>query len=258
MEEQKLEKQLKNPPRINPILLNQLKTKLSLTEDGINKKIMKLRKDRGFDITREDGALLLASLNDINISKFANSDKLKEIRELKNKEYKIDKTKVKTTEKDRILKLKDIIITSSEPFTPKKVISDSKEMSEYYALLYILENTLRNLIRYVFRNETDYWKKKISKPIRDEVEAIIAKEKYFEEGRSDELEYAHLDYLKQIIIGNWTIFSQEINEKDKVKFTNEIEKFFPCRNAIAHTTFVKGLDANRCKYKFEEIMKMIK
>jgi len=83
------------------------------------------------------------------------------------------------------------------------------------------------------------------------------KEKYFEEGRDDELEYTHLDYLKQIIINNWNEFSKEINEQDKTKFTNEVEKFLPCRNAIAHTTLVKGLDAKRSLYKFEEIMKMI-
>ena len=244
--------------RISKDLLNSLKSKLSLTEDGINKKLKSLRKGRGFDLTREDAALLLGSLNDIDITKFASETKLKEIRELKNKEYKFDKTKVKNVEKDRIIKLKDIRVNSKEPFTPKKIISNAKEMSEYYILLYVLENTLRNLIRYVFRNEKNFWKTKVNIKIQQDVKAIMEKEKYFEEGRQDELEYTHLDYLKQIITNNWDDFSKEINEKDKTKFINEVEKFLPCRNAIAHTTFVKGLDASRCKYKFEEIMKMVK
>ncbi|MDP2673009.1 MAG: Swt1 family HEPN domain-containing protein [Nanoarchaeota archaeon] len=244
--------------RISKTLLNLLKTKLSLTEDGVNKKLKSFRKKRGFDVTREDAALLLASLNDIDITKFADATKLKEIRELKNKEYKVDKTKTKKVEVSRTLKLKDISIISKEPFTPKKLLSDAKEMSEYYTLLYALENTLRNLIRYVFKNEPNYWKSKVNEKIREDVKFIMSKEKYFEEGRADELEYTHLDYLKQIITSNWAVFSQELNERDKTNFMREVEKFTPSRHAIAHTTKLKGLDADRCRYRFEEIMKMIK
>ena len=228
-----------------------------MTESGVNKKINSLRKKRGFDLTREDAVLLLASLCDIDISKFTDEAKLKEIRELKTKEYKYDKISTKKIETTRMIKLKDINVLSKDPLTPKKLISDAKEMSEYYTLLYILENTLRNLIRHVFKSEANYWKLKVNPTIQDDVKRIIEKEKYFEEGRQDELEYAHLDFLKQIIVKNWSEFSAEINENDKTKFINEIEKFLPCRNAIAHTTYVKGLDSKRCQYKYEEIMKMI-
>ncbi len=248
----------KNINRISKELLKVLMIKLHLSEDGVNKKLRAFRKERGFDVTREDAALLLASLNDIDINKFTEATKLKEIRELKNKEYKINKTKTKKVEINRTLKLKDITITSKEPYTPKKLLSDALEMSEYYTLLYVLENTLRNLIRHVFRNEPNYWKSKVNEKIREDVKFIMAKEKYFEEGRTDELEYTHLDYLKQIIIINWTEFSQELNEKDKTNFMREVEKFTPSRHAIAHTTILKGLDADRCRYRFEEIMKMIK
>ncbi len=248
----------KNNNRISKSLLNLLKTKLSLTEDGVNKKLKSLRKDRGYDVTREDAALLLASLNDIDITKFAEADKLKEIRELKNKEYKVDKTKTKKVEVSRILKLKDVHITSKEPHTPKSLISDAREMSEYYTLLYVLENTLRNLIRYVFRNEPNWWKSKVNQRIQTDVKNIIDKEKYYENSRADELEYTHLDYLKQIISSNWAVFSSELNEGDKTNFQREVEKFTPSRHAIAHTTKLQGLDATRCRYKFDEIMKMIK
>jgi len=239
------------------MLLSSLRAELKLTEDGVNKKLRSLRKQRGFDITRKQAALLLASLNDIDISKFANEVELKETRELKNKEYNFEKIKTKEIEVSRTLKIKDITITSKEPHTPKKLISDAKKMSEYYSLLYVLENTLRNLIRYVFRNEKKYWKTKVNERIRTDVKFIMSKERYYEEGRADELEYAHLDHLKQIIASNWGEFSKEIKENNKGNFMREIEKFTPSRHGIAHTTLLKGLDADRCRYKFEEIIKMI-
>ena len=183
---------------------------------------------------------------------------MKEIRELKSKEYKVEKTKTKNVEVSRTLKLKDISITSKEPHTPKSLLSDAREMSEYYTLLYVLENTLRNLIRHVFKNESNWWKSKVNQAIRDSVKITMSKEKYYENSRADELEYAHLDYLKQIIASNWNVFTLELNEGDKTNFQREIEKFTPSRHAIAHTTKLQGLDAKRCRYKFDEIMKMIK
>ncbi|MEK6843912.1 MAG: hypothetical protein AABX83_00645 [Nanoarchaeota archaeon] len=42
-------------------------------------------------------------------------------------------------------------------------------------------------------------KTKVNEKIREDVKFTMSKEKYFEEGRADELDYAHLDHLKQII-----------------------------------------------------------
>lgn len=79
--------------RIEKELSKVLREKLNITKRAVDIKINNLKKKRGHDITRRDAALLLASTNEIDISKFASSEKLKEIRELKNKEYKIETKK---------------------------------------------------------------------------------------------------------------------------------------------------------------------
>jgi len=246
----------KSNNRVEKELLKLLIQRLALTEDGVNKKIGTIRKKRGYDVSRSDAALLLASFNNIDISKYVDTEKLKEIRNLKDKEYPITMIKTKIKEKNRIIKLKNITIVSRDPYLTKTIISESKSMSEYYSMLYILENALRNVIRGVYKNEIDYWKQKVPGDIKTRVEEIISKEKYFEEGRMDKLEYSHLDFLKQIIVCNWKDFSSHIKEIDKSKFIYEIEKFLPCRHAVAHTTFLKGLDAQRCQYRVEEILMM--
>lgn len=244
-----------NENRVERLLIGRIRKELDITKRAVDYKIQKIRKDRGFDITRRDAALLLASVNEIDISKFADPKKLQEIRNLKNNEYKIESKKTKIIEKDRILKFKDITIKSKEPFVPKGLISEAREMSIYYSLLYILENSLRNLIREVYKNDKDFLKKK-SPNIKKKIDNIKSKEKYFQEKRKDDLEYAHLDWLKQIIVQNWKDFSNLIKEKSKSKFIHEIEKFLPERHCIAHTTKLRGLDADRAKYKVDEILKM--
>ncbi|MCH7568649.1 MAG: hypothetical protein IIA87_04470 [Nanoarchaeota archaeon] len=241
--------------RVEKQLTDRLVRRLGISKRGIDMKIEKIRNDRGYDITRRDAALLLASVNKIDVSKFVTTDKLKEIRALKDKEYRIESKKTKIKEKDRVLKFKDITIRSKDPFIPRKLISEAQEMSQYYALLYILENSLRNLIREAYKDKKDFLKKKVP-DIEKEIQKIKSKEKYFQEKRLDDLEYAHLDWLKQIIIRNWGDFIDIFKEKDKNKLLHEVEKFLPERHCIAHTTKLKGLDANRAKYKVDEILKM--
>ncbi len=241
--------------RIEKDLSEILGRKLNITKRAVDIRISNIKRLRGHDITRKDAALLLASVNGIDISKFTSPEKLREIRNLKDKEYKIETKKTKVIEKDRILKIGDVSISSKEPFLPKETISNAKEMSKYYSLLYILENSLRDLIRNTYQG-IDYFNKKIYPAIKTEIEKIEKKEKYFQEKRKDKLEYAHLDFLKQIIAKNWADFSKVIKEKDKGKFIHEIEKFMPERHAIAHTTRLKGLDEKRARYRVEEILKM--
>jgi len=158
-----------NENRVETEIIKALQNKLKISKRAVDIRIENLRKERGYDITRRDTALLLASLNFIDISKFVDSTKLKEIRSLKDKDYKIEVKRGKTIEKDRVLKIKDIVIKSRDPFLPKKLISDAREMSNYYSLLYILENVLRNLIRYVYRDEPDYFNKKILNKVRTDI-----------------------------------------------------------------------------------------
>lgn len=85
--------------RIEKALSEILKKELGITKRAVDLKINNLKKKRGHDITRRDAALLLASTNGIDISKFASSEKLKEIRELKDKDYKIETKKQIITKK---------------------------------------------------------------------------------------------------------------------------------------------------------------
>lgn len=248
---------MSNENRVEGKIIKALQDKLKIKKRATDIKIEGIRKKRGYDITRRDAALLLASVNGIDISKFVGSEKLKEIRNLKDNDYKIEVKKGETIEKDRILKIKDIEIKSKDPFIPKKLISDAREMSKYYSLLYVLENALRNLIREVYKDDTNYFNKRVPEKLKEAILAIKSREKYYQEERDDELEYAHLDFLKQIITSNWADFSKVIKEGDKNKFIHEIEKFVPERHSIAHTTRLKGIDESRVKYKVEEILKML-
>ena len=86
-----------------------------------------------------------------------------------------------------------------------KIYTTIEKMSEAYTHLYVVENTLRDLIRKVLSNEVDWWKNKIPPGIQKEVEETIKRTPYHAAKRKDELEYTHLGQLKEIIIckNNW-------------------------------------------------------
>lgn len=76
--------------RIEKELSKILREKLNISKRAVDLRIGKIKELRGHDITRKDAALLLASVNGIDISEFASSEKLREIRNLKDEEYKIE------------------------------------------------------------------------------------------------------------------------------------------------------------------------
>jgi len=126
--------------------------------------------------------------------------------------------------------------------------------------LYIVENTLRELVRKVLSQRTDWWKNYVPGDVQIDADNAIKKTPYDAPKRNDKLEYTHLGQLKEIIIckKNWNDFLSYLNEKDKNAFAVTINKAIPSRNAIAHCIPLKSKDLKVVDVRFEDILKMIK
>jgi len=146
-------------------------------------------------------------------------------------------------------------------FSPSPRISSSiDKMSEAYSLLYATENTLRDVIRKVFKKEESWWDNRVNKSIRDKVQEAIEKQPYHAVKRADNLEYTHLGQLKEIIISksNWELFAPYLKEKDRDAFKVTIDRAIPQRNAIGHCIPLKSSDLKVVDVRFQDILKMIK
>lgn len=141
-----------------------------------------------------------------------------------------------------------------------RIMMNLNKMADAYRSLYVVENTLRELIRKVLGQKANWWKNYVPRSIQTQVQNTISETPYHAAPRSDELEYTHLGQLKEIITfkKNWTYFLPYLNEKNKSFFIATIDKAIPSRNAIAHSIPLKTKDLKVVDIRFEDILKMIK
>ena len=136
----------------------------------------------------------------------------------------------------------------------------SSEMAKAYMWLYVVENTYRDLVRKVYKNESDWWAKKVGKTIREEIDESMKKYPYDAPERGDELEYTTLQQLKEIIscTKNWKDFSPFLKEEDRKTFGLKFKIAFPFRNATGHCIPLKADDLRSFEIKFKDILNMLK
>lgn len=125
---------------------------------------------------------------------------------------------------------------------------DSLEMSEYYEVFYCLENTIRDLVSDILKDEfgLDWWntsavkkefKQEVSRRQKDELDAGVSP-------RSDrEIDYTTFGELGQLITTNWDHFAAVLNSRSGViKIMRELNVL---RGPIAHCCAISDLEKNR-------------
>ena len=133
-------------------------------------------------------------------------------------------------------------------------------MAEAYKWLFITENTLREIIRSVFTPEDDWWKNRVPKDVQTSVENEKLKIHYDGAKRKDELDYAHIGQLKNIITcnKNWKLFSPHFKKQDVNTINVDIERVIPSRNSIGHCISLDGDDYKYTEMRFKAILKLLK
>jgi len=151
------------------------------------------------------------------------------------------------------------IKTPAGTVVPSKLTRDSVKKAQAYLSLYLVENTLRELIRKVISGNNNWWKNNIPAGIQTNVVDTMAKTPYHAIQRKDELEYTHLGELAEIIAykKNWNDFLPHLKEKDKARFSATISKAIPSRNAIGHCITLKSDDLKVIEIRFKDILEMI-
>lgn len=146
-------------------------------------------------------------------------------------------------------------------FTPSTRVSNAFEkMTIAYRHLYLTENILRDLIRKIIGSQQDWWIKRVPPTIQSAVSETIQTTPYHAAKRMDELEYAHLGQLKEIITWkvNWKDFQPYLNEQNINAFQVTIDRAIPSRNSIGHCIPLEPPDIKIIDVRFEDILKMIK
>lgn len=243
-------------------ILEALKRELNITYTSIYDRIKKVRESRGFTISREEAAALLASESGIDISKYLVQDQLSELRKLQTQQPVVIK-KVesrKAAPQSRVIQLASGLQVK-EPLLSNKIISESVEMSEIYQIIYIFENSVRNFISSVLaaRYGENWWDTKIRPKIQDKVKGRMDKEDanrwHGRRGKAP-IFYTDIYDLLSIIRDNWVDFEDLMSSQTWIE--SRISEVEISRNIIAHNNPLDKHDIRRIKVYFEDWVKLLK
>lgn len=128
----------------------------------------------------------------------------------------------------------------------EKYLKDAHNNINPYKWFYCFENDLRDKIRSVFKNESN-WISKVSPKTQNEIKQRMEKElkAIITIRKSDELSYFTLGELKDLILSNWDDFEKEGMFRDKEFMNRILTELTPSRNILAHNNPLDELDVGR-------------
>jgi hypothetical protein len=245
---------------INKEIMKMLCERIGKTRRRVYQLIEKKKKDYGYTITNEMAAYLLAADYDIDLSEILPEEELTRLRMLRE-----TKTVVKENVKKMPSKITTIEISKEfrviDPFLPQKIIDEAKEMSKVYPIVYLFENSVRNLIRIVLEKKygSNWWSYKVPPSIQREVQKRLEQEKknrWHGKRGAHPIFYTDIEDLSSIIVTNWNDFKELFPNQEWIKVRiSEIEL---TRNTIAHNNPLSKRDIQRLKIYFQDWINQIK
>jgi hypothetical protein len=221
-----------------------------------------MKQQYSYAISNETAAYLVAAENDIDISKYLKDDELAKVRELK--AVIVPTVKPRPTAKDASSKQIVIEIDKGvkvvDPLLPKKFVDDATKMAGVYPVVYVFENSVRNLISNVMisKHGEKWWDTNVGAKIKEKVKSRIDNEgKNPWHGRrgAHPIFYTDIDELKSIITANWSDFEGIFANLQWV--TGKIDEIEMSRNVIAHNNPLEDRDILRLKLNLEDWLKQI-
>jgi hypothetical protein len=242
--------------------------KLLLERTGVSKQriyqmIDEEKKEYNYAISKEMAAYLLAAEKGIDISEILPEKELEKLRGLKEARIFITKEKrileKKAPEQITIDVAKEFQVV--DPFLPKKLINEAVEMAKIYPVLYLFENSVRNLIKVVLEKKygSNWWDTRVPSGVKQEVEKRLLKEKenrWHGKRGVHKIFYTNIGDLNSIISNNWADFEDMFLSQAWIK--SRIDEIEFSRNVVAHNNPLSDHDIKRLKIYFEDWIKQIK
>jgi hypothetical protein len=247
---------------IDKDVMRLLSEKTKVTRQRLYQMIDDKRAQYAFSISRETAAYLVAAENGIDISKYLKDDELSKVRELK--AVIVSSVKPRHAAKDpnskQIVVEIDRSVKIVDPLLPKKFIDDATKMAGVYPVVYIFENSVRNLILTIMNSKhgEKWWDTKVGAKIKDKVKGRIEDEdrnRWHGRRGAHPIFYTDIDELKSIVTSNWSEFQDIFPNLQWV--TGKIDEIEMSRNIIAHNNPLEDRDILRLKLNLEDWIKQI-
>jgi hypothetical protein len=236
--------------------------KTEVTVQRIYQMIDEKKKTFQYSISKETAAYLVAADHGIDISKILTEEELAKVREVAKTPSMLSKPRIKIpkdSSKQILVEIgKDLKIT--DPLLPKKIIDDALRMADVYPMLYIFENSVRNLISQVLGTAygDKWWDTKVGARIKTNVSDRMGKEqrkRWHGKRGAHPIFYTDIDDLSSIIASNWDEFREIFDDQQWVNV--KIAEIEMSRNVIAHNNPLEDLDVSRLKFNLRDWLNQI-
>jgi hypothetical protein len=243
------------------LLRAEVKKTATISDRAVNKRIKKAQANHP-TASREDALLLVAAREGIAISGFCDEqrtlDRVNQWLERDAGSRQPDPPPPRRTrasaQPTTINIGRDLAVT--DPLLPQRVIQDAKMMAErVYPKLYLLENSLREVIMRVMRNAhgKDWWQSHASPQLQKKV-AIRKNEEsrkaWHGKRGAHEIYYADFADLKGLVNSNYDLFRAVF--PDRQWFDVILDALNPSRNVSSHHNPVASHDLDRIEVNFRD------
>jgi hypothetical protein len=138
--------------------------------------------------------------------------------------------------------------------------SDARDMASVYPKYYVLENTVRYVIKRVLEKKhgLDWWASKVAKRVKDEVASRILKEQkqpWHGKRGQHEIFYSDFHDLINIINANFGDFKHIFPSQQWI--TQKLEELEHPRNVLAHHNPLSIQDKKRIELYYQDIITLL-
>lgn len=209
-------------------------------------------------MSTEEGTYVLAHQEGLDLTKFLDRETVDRVRGMLPKDSTPTPPQGPRARAPKTARMKAVRIAPTlelvDAMLPSAVATDASRMATVYPKLYILENSLRNVINRVMTSAhgTDWWKKAPSGVIKKVADRKTKESKKPWHGKrgSHEIYYSDFGDLKDIITKNWSDFQGIFPKQDWI--TTKLEELEPPRNVVAHHNPLAAQDEKRIDLYFND------
>lgn len=240
----------------DPNVRRELLDKLGITKQALSQRAKRIKESHG-PMTTEEAVYVIAHNEGLDLSKHLPISILDRVRALIPRDIPTKDTQPKTQSK--VSKTKRIRAVSYPLVTNSLATMGSNLGADVYPRLFILENSIRQLITlYLSKQGINWWDTCVPLRVRKNVSRTMNREKrypYRETRGSHPLSYANFSDLKTIILANQTIFQNIILDLEWFKV--KMDEVYMVRNNIAHCVPVSKDDISRINLFFRDWARLL-
>lgn len=243
--------------------------KLSITPQALSQRVK--RKKRDLPMSTQDATCVIAHEEGITIDKFLPDDQLARVRSLVSQVPAPNPPRVKRKRRKRTSDRRIEVRFPKEfrvedPILPKSRLNEAKEMAAVYPLLYVLENSIREVIKRVMadRYGEDWWDTQLTKgkvkTVRNNADnrRKTEEKKSWHQRRGDHpIDYTDFGDLLKIIQAKHSDFFPDVIAADQRWFEQFMRELLPSRHVVCHMNPLDKLNIKDVKHKLERWNRLI-